>query len=158
MEEYLRHTLKDLKTLTRGLAKGNHRLSHAAAEWKADLAQRLTAADITLGWNFSVDRDVALNVVQWSALTRILRELVSNTIAHAGAGRVDVALHLEGDGLVLSVTDDGNGRDPLRWSHGLGLGGVRKRVKQLGGEVEWLEAAPTGIACQVRIPALLSGT
>ncbi|MCO5124995.1 MAG: histidine kinase [Rhizobacter sp.] len=157
MEEYLRHTLKDLKTLTRGLAKGNHRLSHAAAEWKADLAHRLTAADIALGWNFSVDRDVALNVVQWSALTRILRELVSNTIAHAGAGRVDIALHLEGDGLVLSVTDDGIGRDPLRWSHGLGLGGVRKRVKQLGGEVEWLEVAPVGIACRVRIPALLSG-
>ena len=156
MEEYVRHTLKDLKTLTRGLAKGNHPLSHAAAEWKADLTHRLTAADLALGWSFSADREVSLNVVQWSALTRILRELTSNIIAHAGARRVDIALQLEGDRLDLSVTDDGNGRDPQVWSHGLGLGGVRKRVKQLGGDVEWHEAAPAGIACRVRIPKFLS--
>ena len=31
MEEYVRHTLQDLKTLTRGLAAANHSLSHAAA-------------------------------------------------------------------------------------------------------------------------------
>ena len=154
MEEYLRHTLKDLKTLTRGLAKGNHRLSHAAAEWKADLTHRLTAADIVLGWSFDAGRDVSLNVVQWSALTRILRELVSNTIAHAGATRVDVSLQLDGDRFELEVTDDGHGRDPRRWSHGLGLGGVRKRVKQLGGDVEWDEVAPRGIRCRVRVPAL----
>ena len=29
MEDYVRHTLQDLKTLTRGLAASNHRLSHA---------------------------------------------------------------------------------------------------------------------------------
>src|SRR5581483_8936952 len=44
MEDYLRHTLLDLKTLTRGLAAPSHRLSHAAAEWKTDLTQRLAAA------------------------------------------------------------------------------------------------------------------
>ena len=35
MEDYLRHTLKDLKTLTRGLAAPSHPLSWAVAEWKA---------------------------------------------------------------------------------------------------------------------------
>ena len=157
MEEYVRHTLKDLKTLTRGLAAPSHRLSHAAAEWKADLTQRLTAADVELGWSFSFDRDILLSVVQWSALTRILRELVSNAIAHANARRVDIAFQLEGGRLDLGVTDDGSGRDPRAWSHGLGLGGVRKRVKQLGGDVEWREAEPVGIDCRVRV-ALQSAT
>jgi len=152
MEEYVRHTLKDLKTLTRGLAATSHTLSHAAAEWKADLAQRLIAADVEFRWSFTIDRDIPLSVVQWSALTRILRELVSNVIAHANARRVDVALQLEGNLLDLSVTDNGNGLDPCNWSHGLGLGGVRKRVKQLDGEIEWREAAPTGIDCRVRVP------
>ena len=151
MEEYVRHTLKDLKTLTRGLAAPSHRLSHAAAEWKADLTQRLTAADVVLGWNFTYDRDVLLSVVQWSALTRILRELVSNAIAHAQARRVEIAFQLEGTHLDLSVTDNGIGGDPGTWSHGLGLGGVRKRVKQLGGEVEWRAAEPCGIRCRVRV-------
>jgi len=151
MEEYVRHTLQDLKTLTRGLAAPTHRLSHAAAEWKADLTQRLTAAHIELGWNFSFDEDIVLSVVQWSALTRVLRELVSNIIAHAQARRVDIDFSLEKDRLDLSVLDDGVGRNPRAWSHGLGLGGVRKRVKQLGGEVEWRELSPRGIGCRVII-------
>jgi signal transduction histidine kinase len=156
MEEYVRHTLKDLKTLTRGLAAPHHRLSHAAAEWKADLAQRLTAAHVELGWSFSADEDRLLTVVQWSALTRVLRELVSNTIAHAGATRVEISFQLERDAIELSVIDNGQGRNPRAWSHGLGLGGVRKRVKQLGGEVQWFEAEPSGIGCRVRIGDLSS--
>ena len=151
MEEYLRHTLQDLKTLTRGLAAANHRLSHATAEWKADLTQRLTAAQVKLDWACNIDNDVLLTVVQWSALTRVLRELVSNAIAHAHANRVSVELTLEGGLLHLTVTDDGAGRNPRAWSHGLGLGGVRKRIKQLGGEVEWQEVAPRGIRCVVTI-------
>lgn len=154
MEDYVRHTLQDLKTLTRGLAAPSHRLSHAAAEWKADLTQRLTAAHIELGWNFTFDEDVLLSVVQWSALTRVLRELVSNIIAHAQARRVDIDFNLEHDRLDLSVIDDGIGRNPRAWSHGLGLGGVRKRVKQLGGEVEWRELSPHGIGCRVIIREL----
>jgi signal transduction histidine kinase len=151
MEEYVRHTLQDLKTLTRGLAAPSHRLSHAAAEWKADLAQRLGAARVELSWSCEFDNDILLSVVQWSALTRILRELVSNSIAHSQARRVEVDLRLENDRLDLGVRDDGVGRNPQAWAHGLGLGGVRKRVKQLGGAVHWRELTPRGIGCRVTI-------
>ena len=153
-EEYVRHTLQDLKTLTRGLAASNHRFSHAAAEWKADLSQRLAAAHIEFGWSCSFDDDALLSVVRWSALTRMLRELVSNAIAHSRAVRVDIELCLDTDRLELTVRDNGIGRNPQAWSHGLGLGGVRKRVKQLGGEVEWRECVPRGITCRIMVPAL----
>jgi signal transduction histidine kinase len=151
MEDYVRHTLQDLKTLTRGLAASNHRLSHAAAEWKTDLAHRLTAAHVELRWSFVFDDDILLTVVHWSALTRILRELVSNAIAHSQARTLDIDFRLESDRIELNITDDGVGRNPRAWSHGLGLGGVRKRVKQLGGQVEWREVAPRGISCRVII-------
>ena len=154
MEEYLRHTLQDLKTLTRGLAASNHRLSHAAGEWKADLTQRLTAAHIELKWTFVFDEDITLTVVHWSALTRILRELVSNVIAHAKAQQLEIHFSLDNDRIDLTITDNGLGREPRSWSHGLGLGGVRKRVKQLGGEVEWREVRPRGIICRVVIREL----
>ena len=155
IEDYVRHTLKDLKTLTRGLAAPSHRLSHAVAEWKSDIAQRLAAADCALGWSFAYDSDFELSVVQWSALTRVLRELVSNTIAHAQATRVEIEASLEGGRLLLQVRDNGHGRAPQAWSHGLGLGGVRKRVKQLGGEVQWQENAQQGIVCRVMIAELV---
>jgi signal transduction histidine kinase len=152
MEDYLRNTLKDLKTLTRGLAAPSHALSHAVAEWKSDTTQRVTAADCHLGWSFAYERDFELSVVQWSALTRVLRELVSNALAHAHARRIDVQASIGNGTLVLSVADDGDGRAPESWSHGLGLGGVRKRVKQMGGDVSWRENGARGIVCRVTVP------
>jgi len=93
--------------------------------------------------------------VQWSGLTRVLRELVSNAIYHARATRLEIVANLQGAALSLSVADDGVGRNPQAWSHGLGLGGVRKRVKQLGGEVVWRENGAHGIVCEVLLPDLL---
>ena len=151
LEDYIRHTLQDLKTLTRGLAAAEHRLSHAAVEWKADLSHRLAAAQAELAWSFQSDRDLHLTVVQWSALTRVLRELVSNALYHGHATAVEVLIQLERGQLLLRVADDGGGRDPASWAHGLGLGGVRKRVKLLGGEVRWTENRPCGIVCEVRV-------
>lgn len=154
MEDYARHTLQDLKTLTRGLAASSQPLSHALAEWKADIAQRLAAAHVELKWMATQDVDVVLTMVQWSGLTRVLRELVSNVMAHAQARHVEIEIHLAGDRLVLSVADDGIGQTPTLWAPGLGLGGVRKRVRQLGGEVSWQQREPQGVECRVTVERL----
>ncbi len=154
MEDYARHTLQDLKTLTRGLAASNQPLAHALAEWKADIAQRLTAAHIALEWTASQDADLVLSMTQWSALTRVLRELVTNVIAHAQARTIDINLRLHSDRLVLTVTDDGVGQSPGLWAPGLGVGGVRKRVRQLGGDVSWQQHEPQGICCRVTVERL----
>lgn len=151
IEGYIRHTLQDLKTLTRGLAAANPRLSHAAAEWKADIAQRLQAAGCDLRWSYQAEGDTVLSVVEWSGLTRVLRELVNNILAHAQATQVDIVLQLKAQQLHLSVSDDGQGQSPETWSHGLGLGGVRKRVKLLGGQVRWQAQSPRGICCLVQV-------
>ena len=149
IEDYIRHTLQDLKTLTRGLSVQGHTLADAASEWKRDISHRLAAARAELDWSATFDQNVELTVVQWSALTRILRELVNNTISHAKAKRVSIHIQLKDDRLTMHVQDNGVGRQPEHWSHGLGLGGVRKRTKQLGGTVAWSEVDPIGIACDV---------
>ena len=123
MEDYARHTLQDLKTLTRGLAASNQLLSHALAEWKADITQRLGSARIELKWSAEQDTDVVLSMVQWSGLTRVLRELVSNVMAHADARCVEIAFRLSADRLEIRLQDDGSGQAPQNWAPGLGLGG-----------------------------------
>jgi signal transduction histidine kinase len=65
---------------------------------------------------------------------------------------VDIEASVEDGAFTLTVVDNGLGRNPQAWAHGLGLGGVRKRVKQLGGDVRWTENQPQGIACRVHVP------
>ena len=158
MENYVRHTLQDLKTLTRGLAAKSHPLSLAAAEWKTDIAQRLAAAHCELEWRFTLDQDITLSMVQWSSITRVLRELVSNILAHAQANQVSIDCELNQGRFTLRIQDDGKGRTPEAWSHGLGLGGIRKRVKLMSGSVAWRELQPRGIECTVTVPRLTSTT
>jgi signal transduction histidine kinase len=158
MEDYVRHTLQDLKTLTRGLAASTHSLALAAAEWKTDITQRLEAIHCELEWMASFDEDLTLTMVQWSSLTRILRELVSNAIAHSKATRILIEVRLHQGVFTITMSDDGVGRDPAKWSHGLGLGGIRKRVKLMGGSVSWREREPQGIVCLVSVPNLASGS
>jgi signal transduction histidine kinase len=156
MEDYVRHTLQDLKTLTRGLAAKNHSLALAAAEWKTDISSRLDAVRCELEWDAQFDQDVTLSMVQWSSLTRILRELVSNVLSHSRATVVRIECRLIRGQMTIQIADDGVGRDPATWSHGLGLGGIRKRVKLMGGTVAWTERSPKGTLCSVVIPNLVS--
>lgn len=158
MEDYVRHTLQDLKTLTRGLAASNHSLALASAEWKTDITQRLDAVRCELEWVATFDQDLTLTMVQWSSITRILRELVSNAIAHSKARQVLIECQLHDGHFTITMSDDGVGREPAKWSHGLGLGGIRKRVKLMGGSVAWRAREPTGIVCQVDIPNLGKGS
>jgi signal transduction histidine kinase len=154
IEDYIRDTLKDLKTLTRGLATSEQPLSLAMAEWRADIDQRCTVARVELDWAVQVDQDPRLGMVAWSGLTRVLRELVSNSLQHGQASRLTVRLRLLQGEFNLRVSDNGRGVAPENWAPGLGLGGVRKRVKLLGGRVQWRAHEGPGITCEVSIPAL----
>ena len=62
-----------------------------------------------------------------------------------------MSLRLAYGQLELRVSDNGAGQAPDTWAHGLGLGGVRKRTKQLGGQVSWLQLRPNGICCVVKV-------
>ena len=154
MEDYVRHTLQDLKTLTRGLAAPDHRLTHAGAEWKADMTQRLTAAQLSWLVVQLRPRHEAQRGAVVGADARAARAGQQRAV-HASATPSTCRLHFERGRFTLQVTDDGVGRDRA-WAHGLGLGGVRKRVKQLGGEVAWRENPPCGIVCRVAVPGLAS--
>ncbi|MFG1371958.1 ATP-binding protein [Xanthobacter oligotrophicus] len=85
-----------------------------------------------------------------ATLYRCVQEAVTNALRHGDAHTVHVALTLT-DGvkprLRLVVTDDGCG-PPATVAEGLGLTGMRERVRALGGTCRLL-ASPTGGACLV---------
>ena len=75
------------------------------------------------------------------ALFRALQEALSNVVRHAHATQVDVLVTVDGNGLALSVRDDGKGfpvgrngriRDA---ENRMGLTGMRERIFAIGGDV-----------------------
>jgi signal transduction histidine kinase len=152
LADSLRETLRDLKALTRGLSTPRTSLSAAAAEWQRDIRSRIEEAGLSLEWSFDAGRDPGLDAETWFGLTRALRELVTNAISHAHAQAVAIQGVLHAGWLTVVVEDDGCGRQPERWAAGLGVSGVRRRARELGGSVAWHERRPQGIRCTLRVP------
>lgn len=121
----------------------------------------------------------------WSSralLSRILDNVVANAARYAGtepAPVLRIGAEPDGDGLVLSVEDNGPGvpvgqrEEVLRWGvrgvtegappgEGLGLAASRAAAHRLGGRL-WIEGSSLGgaavrIALPVRVRAMLHGT
>ena len=82
-----------------------------------------------------VPREVADHVVA------VLSESLTNVARHAGAGRTDVVLEMDGREIRLTVTDDGVGIPPD--GRRSGLRNMAERAEQLGGAMTF-GAGPTG--------------
>jgi signal transduction histidine kinase len=83
-------------------------------------------------------------------LYRCTQEAVENTLRHANAKKVTVKMIAEGDAVVLSVCDNGQGFDPqeLEKDH-LGIRGMRERVEMLGGTLTITSAKKQGTEIKV---------
>lgn len=88
---------------------------------------------------------------------RVVQEALTNILRHSGASRASVSLFEEQDRLILSIQDNGKGVSdkiaefrPDRM--GVGIGGMRQRVKQLGGALKIVNSSP-GTLVQAIIPS-----
>jgi signal transduction histidine kinase len=89
-----------------------------------------------------------------TALYRILQESLTNIVRHANATQVDVVLRRYGNGVTLTVRDNGRGlSDDARNKQGsYGLFGMSERVLELHGKLD-IETAPgAGTMITVNLP------
>lgn len=89
--------------------------------------------------SLSVDGAFAdLTASQRIALLRVLQEALSNVRQHSGARDVAVTLRHDARGVCMAVRDDGHGFElsSLVPADGIGLVGMRERLRLLGGRVE----------------------
>ena len=71
------------------------------------------------------------------ALYRVAQEALHNTIKHARASNVQIALECAADTNTLQISDDGTGFDPTGFFPGhLGLKSMRERAERLSGTLK----------------------
>ena len=87
-------------------------------------------------------------------LYRIVEEALNNVRLHSGAGRVDVMLAANGDGVELTVQDDGRGLPPGDGGRrqGMGMMGMRERAVLLGGELDVSSNGSGGTTVKAVVP------
>lgn len=72
-----------------------------------------------------------------TALFRIVQETLTNVHRHSGASKVVISLAIDKNVLTLQVSDNGKGFDPGKSTAlGVGLAGVRERLRELQGTLE----------------------
>jgi len=94
-----------------------------------------------------------------TAIYRITQEALTNVARHARARRVRVALSLRGEDVRLEVKDDGVGFPVGDGASrpGIGLIGIRERVRALGGAITLTSASGACLSVRLPLPAGESG-
>ncbi len=84
---------------------------------------------------------------------RVAQEAVRNVARHAGATRMSVTVHPEGDVLVLEVIDDGRGYDvdTARPAGGFGLRGLKSLADDAGARLEFDSTIGTGTTVRLEV-------
>ena len=95
-----------------------------------------------------------------TAIFRIIQEALSNVFRHAEARKAWVTLGLQDSKVIVTVRDDGRGiREQVAelqpGSIGIGIGGMRQRAKEFGGELR-LAAVDPGTLVEIVIPCRTS--
>jgi signal transduction histidine kinase len=127
----------------------------AALRWYFEGLQKRTSLRI----QFDASADLTpLSPETERALFRIAQESINNVLRHSGASAVMVNLSNRGKMVALEVRDDGNGLRPEQLtaldgmaSLGVGIAGMRERVRQLKGKFE-ITSIATGTRVAVSLP------
>jgi PAS domain S-box-containing protein len=94
-----------------------------------------------------------------TALFRILQESLNNILRHSGSPRARVHIYRSPSSVTIKVQDEGKGVQESTVRHGskqsampgVGVAGMRERVRQLGGDFEF-RSTPNGTTLKAVVP------
>ncbi|MDN5856160.1 MAG: sensor histidine kinase [Actinomycetia bacterium] len=150
-ERVARENLAEARLLVAAMSPaelGSASLPDALSRIVERLGQELGVAAVLTIDGRARQMPVAHDVV----LLRAAQEALANIRKHAGASRIDVGLIYEPGRVLVAVRDDGCGFDPANTNGGFGLGGMRRRVDEVGGTLELCSAPGTGTTVRVALP------
>jgi two-component system sensor histidine kinase DesK len=138
------HLARDALTEVRAAVSG---WRHHALDTEIDIARDvLTAAGVEL--LVHTDTNVSMSPAVEAAVALAVREAVTNVVRHADARVCRIGIITAGDGVRLTVADDGRGTGA---PDGSGLSGMRERITALGGHVD--RRMDGGTTLTITVPA-----
>jgi len=173
--EEARRTLEAISAISNELVEAMSDIVWAINPQKdrlSDLSQRmrrfasdiLTARQISLRFRTpDAEREVQLGANIRREVFLIFKEAINNMVKHSGCREVLLDLEVESEWLSLRMSDDGKGFDPAmaravtgalssQMRGGNGLASMRRRARELGGQLEVQTGAGRGTTLLLRLP------
>jgi signal transduction histidine kinase len=150
----IRERIEQLQALTGELGTDLHLLSHALHSAKlkhlgleAALRELCSRMSNNPGLVVELNCGNASNTVtedEALVLYRVAQEALNNVLRHSKATKANISLECTETHVKLVISDNGRGFDLRANSDGIGLVGMRERVRAVGGEFRVFSAAEIG--------------
>jgi signal transduction histidine kinase len=136
LKNVLRGSVDDLRAVIDSLEPLDGDLISVLATLRFRLGKRLELAGIALEWDMQDLPPLAwLGPPQALQLMRIVQEVLTNVLKHAGASRMQISAHCDGPYVEVCIADNGRGFDVATISTGRGLRHLAQRAASLHGSV-----------------------
>jgi PAS domain S-box-containing protein len=124
-----------------------------AISWHCQEFNKHSNLVVTL--NLQAAKDVTDDDVA-TALFRIVQESLTNVARHSNANQVNIDLTSNGETLLLTIHDNGQGIQEHPATGGIGLVSMRERAISIGATFRIISKATTGTTIEVAVPLNLS--
>jgi signal transduction histidine kinase len=160
----IQERIQELSAQVKQLSTTVHDLSHQLHPAKLEqlglvAAVRGLCQDMTRSHGLPIEfihEEISEKLAEDTALClyRIAQESLQNVIKHSAAQHAVIELNGDAESICLRVADDGNGFDvdSAYASGGLGLVGMRERLRLVGGAITIDSHLAAGTRIEVRVP------
>jgi len=127
----------------------------AALDWYVDGLKQRAGLKVTLNLQRDLERPSREMEL---AIFRVVQECLSNIHRHSGSSSARIRIARESGKVIVEVSDEGRGMDPDKLaklrarSAGLGLRGIRERVRPFNGDVEIESQVDQGTSVRITFP------
>lgn len=103
-------------------------------------------------FDFEVKNEVQLTSKQAINIYRVLQEIVNNSIKHANATTISVAINQTGNQLKIQISDNGTGFDyEAQKKKSFGLTNIQNRIQEINGDLKVQSASELGTQYSINI-------
>ncbi len=157
VRESLDKALEELRIISRGLALPDIETLDVQALVDRAVHDHHRQTGLDIATDLRVDGDIPINYAQKLCIFRFLQEALSNASRHADVDEAVVTARSDGQGITVTVADQGAGFDQtetrqMRPDGGQGLLGLRDRAESIGGTLAIASTTGGGTTLKLTLP------
>ncbi len=154
LESHIHHTMELIRSLSHDLKSDKQYVLHdLVIKTEQTLAKLNTGNDFAINIQANIDKKRFISHYQFSQLTSVLNECITNTIKHASFDKINVTFASYGNKLLITYNDNGKGWEMQQTAQGIGIRNMEERISQINGEWKLDNNYPNGY--RINISSLL---